>query len=198
MSTPATPIHKKVGNGNFVYDASAPGGLVVWITRGNTKLVLGNASHGDGNTGNYAVQLITGAAASAGRRVRRQTANGGAAGIEQVLADLDTTSQYTVSLWYYVDYSLAANAAPENCRLEAYYGNALFSSTPYFSSNTGQTSQWVQYLSAVNPSTSSGNLLFSLSCINGGTAQALISEVYVSNRVTPSNISNISLDYLTH
>jgi len=195
VSTPATPIYNKVGNGNFVYDASAPDGLAVWIARFNAKLVLGNAYHGDGNTGNYAVQFITGVASPAGRRVRRQTANGGAAGIEQILADLSTTSQYTVSLWYYVDYSLAANAAPENCRVEAHYGNVIFSSTPYFSSNTGQASQWVQFVSTVIPSTSSGNLLFSLNCINGGTAQALISEVFVSNQVTAGNINNISLDY---
>ncbi|MCJ1246762.1 hypothetical protein MMC30_003971 [Trapelia coarctata] len=194
VSTPASRIYNKVGNGNFVYDASAPGGLAAWIARGNAKLVYGNAYHGDGNTGNYAVQLTTGAAALA-RRVRRQTANGGAAGIEQILVDLSTTSQYTVSLWYYVDYTLATNTAPENCRIDAYYGSTLFSSTPYFAANTGQTSQWVQFVSTVTPSTSSGNLLFSLNCINSGTAESLISEVFVSNQATPYNINNISLDY---
>ena len=185
-----------VGNGNFQYDSSAPGGLAAWIALGDAMLVAGNAYHGDGNTGNYAVQLITGSAAAASRRVvRRQTSNGGATGIEQILADLDETTQYTVSLWYYVDYTLAANAQPQNCRIDAYYGSTLFSSTPYFASNTGQASAWVQFISTFTPSTSGGNLQFLLDCAGGGTAEALIDEVFVSNQVTPNDIDNISLTF---
>ncbi|MCJ1389780.1 hypothetical protein MMC18_002637 [Xylographa bjoerkii] len=195
-TAPATPIYNVVGNGNFQYDASAPGGLAAWAVHGDATLVSGNAYHGDGNTGNYAVQLITGSAAAAGRRaVRRQTSNGGAAGIEQTLADLDETSQYTVSLWYYLDYTLAANAQAQNCRIDAYYGSTLFSSTPYFASNTGQASAWVQFISTFVPSTSSGNLQFLLDCVSGGTAEALIDEVFVSNQVTPNDIDNISLTF---
>lgn len=176
VAIPASSIYNKVGNGNVVYDASALGGLAACIALGNGKLVYGNAYHGDGNIVIYAVQLITEAVSPAGRWVRRQTANGGAPGIEQILADLSTTPQYTLSLWYYVDFTLAMNAAPQNCRIDAYYGSTLFSSTQYFAANTGQSSQWVQFVSAVTPSTSSGNLLFSLNCINGGMAEALISE----------------------
>ncbi|MCJ1285659.1 hypothetical protein MMC26_005000 [Xylographa opegraphella] len=195
-TAPAAPIYNVVGNGNFLYDSSAPGGLAAWIALGNAKLVAGNAYHGDGNTGNYAVQLITGSAATASRRVvRRQMSNGGAAGIEQILADLDETTQYTVSLWYYVDYTLAANAQPQNCRIDAYYGSTLFSSTPYFASNTGQPSAWIQFISTFTPSASGGNLQFLLDCDNSGTAEALIDEVFVSNQVTPDNIDNISLTY---
>ncbi|MCJ1387025.1 Mucin-21 [Xylographa soralifera] len=195
-TAPATPIYNVVGNGNFQYDASAPGGLAAWIALGDAMLVSGNAYHGDGNTGNYAVQLITGSAAIAGRRVvRRQASNGGAAGIEQTLADLDETSQYTVSLWYYVDYTLAANTQPQNCRIDAYYGSTLFSSTPYFTANTGQASAWVQFVSTFTPSTSSGNLQFLLDCVSSGTAEALIDEVFVSNQVTPNDIDNISLTF---
>ncbi|MCJ1433215.1 hypothetical protein MMC27_002574 [Xylographa pallens] len=156
-------------------------------------LVAGNAYHGDGNTGNYAVRLVTGTTSS-GRRFRRQT-NGGAAGIEQLLSGLDMTTAYTVSLWYYVDYTTSANAAPQNCRIDAYYGSNLFSSSPYFAANNGQASQWVQLLATVTPSTASGNLLVSLDCINGGTAEALIDEVFVSNQVTPNDMDNISLTY---
>ncbi|MCJ1434822.1 Muc22p [Xylographa pallens] len=195
-TAPTSPIYNVVGNGNFQYDASAPGGLAAWIALGDAKLVAGNAYHGDGNTGSYAVQLITESAAIAGRRVvRRQTSNGGAAGIEQILADLDETTQYTVSLWYYVDYTLAANAQPQNCRIDAYYGSTLFSSTPYFASNTGQASAWVQFVSTFTPSTSGGNLQFLLDCVSSGTAEALIDEVFVSNQVTPNDIDNISLTF---
>ena len=97
VTAPATPIYNVVGNGNFQYDASAPGGLAFWTALGTAHLVSGNAYHGDGNIGNYAVQLISSGASSGRRRVRRQTSNGGAAGIEQILSDLDQTSQYTVS-----------------------------------------------------------------------------------------------------
>ena len=159
-------------------------------------MVSGNAYHGDGNTGIYAIQLITGSVALAGRRVvRRQSSDGGAAGIEQTLADLDETSQYTVSLWYYVDYTLQANIQPQNCRIDAYYGSTLFGSTPYFDSNSGQASAWVQFISTFTPSTSDGSLQFLLDCISGGTAQALVDEVFVSNQVTPNDIDNISLSF---
>ena len=100
-----------------------------------------------------------------------------------------------VSLWYYVDYTATANAAPQNCRIDAYYGTTLFSSTPDFADNTGQSSQWVQFISTFTPSTSNGNLEFLLDCTNGGEAEALIDEVFVSNQVTPGDIDNISLTY---
>ncbi|MCJ1411705.1 hypothetical protein MMC19_005797 [Ptychographa xylographoides] len=188
-------IYNVVANGNFVYDASAPGGLAGWLTSGDAQLVASNSYKGDGNTGNYAVQLITGsAAATKHRKIRRQSPTT-PAGIEQMLTNLGTTSQYTVSLWYYVDYTAAANSAPQNCRIDAYYGNALFSSTPYFAANTGQSSAWVQFVSSVTPAASDGNLEFLLDCVNGGTAQVLIDEVFVSNQVTPNNIDNYSLTY---
>ena len=114
--------------------------------------------------------------------------------MEKILEERWLTSA-KVSLWYYVDYTASANAAPENCRIDAYYGTTLFSSTPYFASNTGQSSEWVQFISTFTPSTSNGNLEFLLDCINGGTAEALIDEVFVSNQVTPDDIDNISLTY---
>ncbi|MCJ1402025.1 Muc22p [Xylographa trunciseda] len=193
VTAPATPIYNVVGNGNFVYDASAPGGLALWNLIGDAMLVAGNAYHVDGNTGNYAVLLFTDST-SPGRRFRRQT-NGGAAGIEQILSGLDMTTTYTVSLWYYVDYTVPVNAAPQNCKVDAYYGSNLLISSPYFAANNGQASQWVQLLATVTPSTSNGNLLISLDCINSGAAEALIDEVFVSNQVTPNDIDNISLTY---
>ena len=104
VTAPATPIYNVVGNGNFLYDASAAGGLALWTIVGDAILVAGNAYHGDGNTGNYAIQLITGST-SPSRRLRRQT-NGGAAGIEQLLAGLDMTTAYTVSCRITADYQV--------------------------------------------------------------------------------------------
>ena len=91
-------VYNSVGNGNFQYNASAPaGGLTVWSALGDATLVPGNAYHGDGNTGNYAVQLTAGSAAAASRKLRRQASGGANPGIEQSVGGLSTTSMYTVS-----------------------------------------------------------------------------------------------------
>ena len=86
------------------------------------------------------------------------------------------------------------NANPQNCAIDGSYDNTIFNSS-YFTSNTGQTSEWVQFLSTFTPSTSSGPLSFVVNCINDGSAEVVIDEVFVSDQVTPADINNMSLSY---
>ncbi|MCJ1281052.1 hypothetical protein MMC26_000370 [Xylographa opegraphella] len=192
----AATIYNAVGNGNFVYNASYPaGGLTVWSALGDATLVPGNAYHGDGNTGNYAVQFIAGSAATTGRKMRRQAPSAAAPGIEQTIGNLSTTSTYTVSVWYYINETLAVNANPQNCAIDGSFDDIVFNSS-YFASNTGQTSEWIQFLSTFTPSTSNGTLAFVVNCINGGSVQVLIDEIFVSDQVTPADINNMTLAFM--
>ncbi|MCJ1418551.1 hypothetical protein MMC32_004899 [Xylographa parallela] len=196
-SSGVVTIYNTVGNGNFAYNASFPaGGLTVWSALGDATLVPGNAYHGDGNTGNYAVQLIAGSAATTGRKLRRQASSAAAPGIEQTVGNLSTTSTYTVSVWYYINETLAVNANPQNCAIDGSFDNAIFNSS-YFASNTGQTSEWVQFLSTFTPSTSNGTLAFVVNCINSGSVEVLIDEIFVSDQVTPADINNMPLVFTT-
>ena len=99
-----------------------------------------------------------------------------------------------VSVWYYINETLAVNADPQNCAIEGTYDSTIFNSS-YFASNTGQTSAWVQFLSTFTPSTSNGTLAFVVNCINSGSVEVLIDEIFVSDQVTPADINNMSLAF---
>ncbi|TPX17797.1 uncharacterized protein E0L32_002898 [Thyridium curvatum] len=181
-----------IANGNFAgYDPNWPGGVYGFNSTGDVQLIQGFGYQGDGSKETGCVQMTSGVQRRRGRRQANTDYN---AMIEQKLENLDLTTQYTVRFFYTILESTVAGS----CRYDAYYGDVLFKSTDYFpvvaKTNPGNT-PWRELVTSAAVTTTDGYLKFVLNCASGAYAQVFIDQVFVSNKVTPDDVDNISLLY---
>ncbi|KPM34327.1 hypothetical protein AK830_g12239 [Neonectria ditissima] len=186
-STTSPPVvTNEVANGNFVaYDPNSRNGIYAFNSEGDARLVQGNGYQGDGSQETGCVVL------GSQTNSKRQATDWNAM-IEQQLEDLNVANLYTVRFFY----AILDNTVADTCRINAYYGDDIFASTPYFPvvATTPSQMQWLEFVNQAAVQTASGLIRFALAC-SGGSAQIYIDQVFVSDKVTPGDVDTISLFY---
>ncbi|KAK7419474.1 hypothetical protein QQZ08_010844 [Neonectria magnoliae] len=185
-TTSSPVVTNEVANGNFIaYDPGARNGIYAFNSEGNARLVRGDGYRGDGSEERGCVVMD-----STSQDAKRQVTDWNAM-IEQKLEDLDVANLYTVRFFY----AVLDNAVADTCRINAYYGDDMFASTPYFPVTRDASNwQWLEFVNQAAMRTASGMIRFALAC-SGGSAQIYIDQVFVSDKVTPDNVDTISLFY---
>ncbi|KAH7015010.1 hypothetical protein EDB80DRAFT_706852 [Ilyonectria destructans] len=116
--------------------------------------------------------------------------------VEQQLSDLSSGNSYTVRFYY----AILKNDVANTCRINAYYGNELFGSTPYFpvvAEITDGNVAWLEFIDQAVAQTSSGFIRFALTCTDSGSAEIYIDQIFVSDKVDPDSISGVQLSYIS-
>lgn len=190
-TTPAPrTVRNLIRNGNFEgYDPSYDGGIYAFQAENEARLVEGPGYKGDGSKESNCVHMK---ASNTGSATRKRDI-GEFAAIEQQLDAMDTTSLYTIRFYYQV----LQNDIADTCKFDVYYGDELFTSSPYFpiALPTDSNPQWESVLDQAAVETSSGLMRIDLNCASGGYAEVYVDQVFVSNEVSPDNMDNISLLY---
>ncbi|CAI4216087.1 unnamed protein product [Parascedosporium putredinis] len=169
-------------NGNFaVRDATWPGGVFGFNSTGRVDF---NDNHGyrPDNTGDTGcVRMVRGPGSS---KRKRQESEFPPAVLEQYMRDLEPDTVYTVRLFYTVNQNTGAG----DCRLDGYFGGALFDSTDVFPVVSGATegaTPWVEFLTTTTVGVSEAWLTFVVDCEGSGRADVFVDSLFLSNQVTP-------------
>lgn len=161
-------------------------------SEGNCRLVTGHGYQKDGSTESGCLIVDSDETVTLSKR---QTTTDWNAMVEQLLDSLNTANLYTVRFFY----AILENDVADTCRIDAYYGDTIFASTPYFpvTPAVDNNFDWLEFVEQIAVETSSGYLRFALNCAEGGHAQIYIDQVFMSDQVTPANVDTISLLYIS-
>jgi hypothetical protein len=155
---------------NVVADGDFGNGQGPWDSSGNVTIEQKGVP-GTGNTGNALLTTTN----SASNRLRRRQVTNNAATISQTLQSFPASGIAAVYLYYGVDITAQpANATPENCKLDVYFGLQLLVSSGYFP--TGGVS-YTALTSFPLLLVGSGPLSVEVNCINGGIVAVRVDEI---------------------
>ncbi|KAM0312339.1 hypothetical protein ACHAPQ_012250, partial [Fusarium lateritium] len=182
-------ITNAVTNGDFGgYDPSADGGIYAFQAGGNARLLQGPGHQGQTDERNC-VQLKTSSGTGTDNSKRDFASD--YPWIQQQLDNMEP-SDYTVRFWY----SIVNNAVADTCRIEGFYGSEKFGATPYFPV-VSDGNDWKDFVDSMAVTTTSGKIRFELACVNGGSAEVLFDQVFVSNKIGEEWVDGISLFFPT-
>lgn len=194
-TTPAPRVvTNEVVNGNFaVTDPDTPSGISDFNSDGNCQQVQGPGYQGGGSSDKGCVRMNSRTQTVTPDKRQEVDYN---AMVEQQLSDLSSGNTYTVRFYY----AILRNDVANTCRVNAYYGNELFGSTPYFpvvAEITDGNVAWLEFVHQAVARTSSGFIRFALTCTGSGSAEIYIDQIFVSDKVDPENISGVQLSYIS-
>ncbi|KPM44183.1 hypothetical protein AK830_g2321 [Neonectria ditissima] len=185
----ARTVENLLVNGNFPnHDPDSPGGIYAFEieNQASQKPASGYTGDGAGETG--CVDLVV-SPKDTGAPVPKKRQADDAASIQQWLEVPSTSNKMTLRLYFVV----MSVEQPETCRLEVYYGSDLFASSPYFA--VPVSGDWEELVHQGTIQTNAAYLKLQLKCINGGAADVFVDQIFVSDQVSPLDLSDIAITW---
>lgn len=170
-------------NGNMAeIDPSNPHIVPDWDVINDAKIVGGQGREEPGSTERGACAM---SAANLGLEKR---AVGSGVSMSQTMNDLEVGTTYTIRFYYRVVMSQGVT----NCQLSAHFGNSLLTEDSITGSDV--TDAWTEVLKTADAQETSTALKIEMQC-QGGSATILLDSVFASNKVTPGNIDQFTVDF---